>query len=416
MKKIMILSALLLLLFGCDNSPKLNTEVSTASVEGNLELIGASVDTVDVLIRITHLEDSSLEWQIGPDLTGYFYIADIVPGYYNTTVKIDSRHYSDYSTQFTAFKDNKTSLANISLTRIENNAGIIGQVCFVNQANIEPVDIHIYYLDKSGNYSLDRSIQPDSMNTYQVENLFPGQHKLEFITNSYPVSFLFPTLLAGQTIPLSTVLFQDVTLIPFVTIQVDGTMNDWGDSIYENEHTSGWGPSNDFQKLYLAYDNDNLYVGIYGGFSATDNTVNVYFDTDAGATGVYDFSTISGGDIGNNLRKNFTCPESFGANFAFSGWALQYNVSVVSLENPQAVDTAQLTAEIVMTSQFIEFSIPLSEIYEDGIIPDHRELSLVAVIGGGGDQYLSDDCIPQQENVAQFQSVFTANFSQTGRK
>ena len=121
MKKILIPSLLLLLLLGCDNNPKLSTEVDTASVDGTLELIGATVDTVDVLVSIVHQEDDSIEWQMDADSTGYFHFTDLIPGYYNAEFEIDSRHYPDYSTQFTAYKDKKTSLGTISLTRIENN-------------------------------------------------------------------------------------------------------------------------------------------------------------------------------------------------------------------------------------------------------------------------------------------------------
>lgn len=110
-----------------------------------------------------------------------------------------------------------------------------------------------------------------------------------------------------------TVLGAPVKSVPkgpikgFANITVDGEIDeaDWtsADSIYftDDQITEDGGEYNDIQNFYIAWDAENLYIGIKGGFGNNDvsNSVIVYIDTVYdGATGTEDF-TFTGGTYAN---------------------------------------------------------------------------------------------------------------------
>jgi len=230
------------------------------------------------------------------------------------------------------------------------------------------------------------------------------------------------SLQANQTILMDTILFENIPLIQNQSIDIDGTIDSGWDSIYENTHTSNWsseenGFVNDFANFYLAYDNDSLYVAVTGAFASNENCVNLYIDTNFGdETGINDFSQIQGDGIGDHLRKAVSTPDNFGADIAFSEWALSANINVVSLEDFSAVDQHVLASNIFVNSSAIEIAIPLSEIYPQGTDVAGKKIAVVGIIGGGGDSYFANDTIPQQvigeeeEFSGMFESVIIAKF------
>ncbi|MCD4817528.1 MAG: hypothetical protein K8S23_02425 [Candidatus Cloacimonetes bacterium] len=409
-KTIFIIITVLFFLSGCDNDPKLITNIETCSIDGNIYLENASTDTIEVRILINQTVNEEIYWETEADDSGHFQISNLPPGNYSISYFVDSRHYTGFVGSVTLFKDDHTTLNPITRARIENDCGITGFIVFEDK-ELPIASIDIFYKEAE-EYFFDKTIQSDTSGFYQTNELFPGEHKIVFTIDDYPEVMKFPTLQPGELVVLDTITFEQIILIEQVNIDIDGNLDDWNEPVYINDHSSGWGESNNFNDFYLGYDSDILYVAISGGFSNSENTINIYFDIDSDTTGINDFSMIQGGDIGNHLRKEFTCPDFFGADIAFSGWALQHNMNVVSLENPEAVDNAILEANIIMNTDTIEFAIPLTEMYENGIIPDHREISLVAIIGGGDDVSIADDSIPQQNNVLVFETVLSAKFAQ----
>ena len=199
--------------------------------------------------------------------------------------------------------------------------------------------------------------------------------------------------------------------IEFKEITIDGVIDEGWESVYQNQNASNWSSSNDFANLYLARDNDSLYIAVDGGFDSGGNCVNIYIDTDCDkTTGINTFSQISGGDIGTHLNKDVDFSVDFGADIAFTEWALSSAIGVVSLENPDTVDENILSANIFLSSSVIEMAIPLNQIYPDGNIPD--KIACVALIGGGDAQSFSDDSIPQQTGgfSGLFSSIFTRSY------
>lgn len=250
----------------------------------------------------------------------------------------------------------------------------------------------------------------DTAGFYHVENLASGEYFVSIDLEEFASFSTMVTLLSGYTAVVDTVSLIAMSSMESRTVIIDGEIDAGWEPVYTDDHVSGWGP-NDFTELYMAYDDEFLYIAVTGSFSSADNTASICIDKDGSPeTGINDFSLVSGGDLGNQIRKNVTAPEDFGADIAFnSGWALS-GEGIVSLENPSAVDQAIL--ENVSTSvnaSVMEFAISLEELYS-GILPGY--ISLVAYIGGGGDQYIANDAIPQGsgEFEGTFMEVFTIGF------
>ena len=193
-------------------------------------------------------------------------------------------------------------------------------------------------------------------------------------------------------------------------ISIDGVIDDDWEPIYENTHDSNWNSNNDnndFGNLYFARNNTFLFIAVSGGFSTGENTVNLYIDLDyQNGTGLNDFSSISGGIYGDHLRKEVTTPTDFGADIAFSVWAVAYDEGIVSLEDENNVDQNIIDeANIESNSSVIEFAIPFAAIYPDGEIPFGQSIALVAIIGGDNNVSIADDSIPQPAGA------FSGNFT-----
>lgn len=251
----------------------------------------------------------------------------------------------------------------------------------------------------------------DTSGFYGLDNLSFGDYQLTISADNYGERTLQVTALPHETTVVDTAHLEFIEHIQELSIAINGTIDASWEVAYENTHTSDWSSSNDFQNFYISHDADSLYIGVDGGFDSSGNTVNFYIDKDYGnSTGVSDFSTIQGGGYGEHLRKDVLAPETFGADLAFSGWALSSDIGVVSLEFPTEVDDHLLQSNAAMNSSVVEFAISFQQIYGEPGCPYGTVVAVVAIIGGGGDQYFADDTIPQQENAANFTTVFNRQF------
>ena len=252
---------------------------------------------------------------------------------------------------------------------------------------------------KTGVSTLMGEATTDTAGYFEIESLSEGTYQLNVSAPNYDdFTVTDVQLSAFSTTTIDTVTLDVIKTIVFKIITIDGTIDPGWNSVYENTHTSDWGPSNNFENLYLARSDDSLYIAVDGGFTNAENTVNIYIDKDYGdGTGISDFSSLTGGGYGDHLRKYVSAPENFGADLAYSGWALSSDIAVVSLEDPTAVDQHILNANIAVNASVIEMAIPFAEIYEDGEVPIGSKIALIAIIGGGDSIWIANDNIPQQD-------------------
>lgn len=288
---------------------------------------------------------------------------------------------------------------------IDHNSSLEGFVIFEDGSpDSITADVTLY---RQGETNIIRQAQTDTTGFYQFHNLTPGIFQINLSAYEYETFTMLETLFSNETTIANTVQLNNILLIEFNEIIIDGEIDDGWESSYENTHTSSWGNLNDFENLYIAIDENSLFIAVEGGFDSGGNTVNIYIDKDYGnGTGLNDFSNISGGAYGDHLRKNITTSSEFGADAAFTAWALNYDIGLVSLEDEFNVDQNIIEESTISSNNnIIEFAIPFTVLYENGEIPFGGKVALVSVIGGGSDDSFSDDTIPQAEGG------FTGNFT-----
>lgn len=256
------------------------------------------------------------------------------------------------------------------------------------------------------------TVYTDETGHYMMNGLSAGLYYISINLTGYSSQSFSVYLTSNETVTAAAVLMEPMESMQMDSKVIDGEIDGGWMPVYTQDHVSGWGP-NDFDELYLAYDEDYLYVAVTGEFSTSDNTVCICIDTDgSGDTGINDFSVVDGGDIGGYIRKNITAPDSYGANIVInSGWGLSAGEGIVSLDDPASVDTAMFEDVIIsMNSSTLEFAISLEEIYGELNLPS--SISIVTYIGGGGDQYFANDVIPQgaDDFTGTFQEVFTIGY------
>ncbi|MBS3767629.1 MAG: carboxypeptidase regulatory-like domain-containing protein [Candidatus Cloacimonetes bacterium] len=289
------------------------------------------------------------------------------------------------------------------------NANIAGYVEF-EQGSPDTLVANVRAYKTDSNILMSEAYT-DTSGYYSMENLSFGDYQLTIAAENYGEQTLQVTAQPHATTVVDTTQLQFIEHIQNFAVIIDGSIDAGWDVAYENTHTSGWSSSNDFHNFYISHDEDSLYVGVDGGFDASGNAVNFYIDKDYGAgTGISDFSTIEGGGYGDHLRKDVVAPEAFGADLAFTGWALQSDIGVVSLEFPTEVDDHLLESNQAMNPSVVEFAISFEQIYGEPGCPYGTVIAVVAIIGGGGDQYVADDTIPQQDDPHNFTTVFNRQF------
>ncbi len=305
-------------------------------------------------------------------------------------------------------------LAACSKTNIEtpfnHNSSLSGKVYFENaQPDTTMASVTLFEQNQGTKIA---TTQTDNSGEFMFKDLTQDIYQLQISSNGYEDKYISNIqLTAYQTTLLDSIFIEKVKPIEIYKMVIDGEIDDVLTPVYQNTNVSDWSASNDFGDLYITRDNDSLYIAISGGFDSGGNCVNIYIDTDGDKnTGINDFSVISGGDIGSHLNKNVSVSVDFGADIAFTEWALSDNIGVVSLQNPNAVDENIITANISINSSVIEIAIPFESIYENGELP--TKISLVAIIGGGDSVHFANDTIPQQSTNFDgiFKSVFSRNY------
>jgi len=291
---------------------------------------------------------------------------------------------------------------------IGHNSSLEGFVIFEDGSpDSITADVTLY---KQGETNAIRQTQSDTLGFYHFDNLTSGIFQINLFASGYETYTLSDTLYLNETTIADIIQLNNISLIKFKEITIDGEIDEgWGSS-YINTNPSNWSAENDFDNLYIARDNDSLFIAVDGGFDSRGNTVNIYIDKDYGnETGLSDFSNISGGDYGDHLRKNISTSSDFGADIAFTVWGIEWNLGVVSLEDELNVDQNIIDeANITVNNDVIEFAIPFTVLYENGVIPIRGKMALVSIIGGSADDSFSDDAIPQPEGsfIGDFSTVF----------
>jgi len=222
----------------------------------------------------------------------------------------------------------------------------------------------------------------------------------------------------------------------YVELQLEGTPTIDGDigadwpanhQVSENPTPTNWGEGNVLQRLYVAYDETHLYVGVLGRVAA-DNALVAYLDTDGddatgivGASGCWDDATW--GDLDDALCVTQSEQEagegagslwfgnaSFGADFAFGsrGLASYDDPPCAALGDSLNAGWRQvggladqgnlgwLCGQVVGNPDdgALEASIPLSVLYPDGLPTGGADVGLVVRIVSGEGNFLSNQSLP----------------------
>lgn len=212
------------------------------------------------------------------------------------------------------------------------------------------------------------------------------------------------------------------------TPTVDGAIGaDWPANhlVAENAVPSGWGAANVLEKLYVAFDDTWLYVGVVGTVE-TGNAIVGYVDADGNpATGIEGANLCwddqTSGDVDDALCVSL--PEqgagegagslwfgnaSFGADFGFAthgmtsyddpdceslgdslmaGWR-----RVGDLADPG--DLSWLCGSVVTGAGAVEARIALDVLYPDGVPTGGTDIGLFVRIVSGEGNYLSNQALP----------------------
>ena len=388
MKNNIILYFLLILLMiisACSEEDNLLTITDNASLEGSVNFEDSSPDLISADISLWQNDD--LIVQTTNDSTGYFRFDNLTEGNYVITFYAEG--YTESVIDVTLLNNVIWTIDNISLLRMASS--LDGYVSFENAST----NIISALVSVARNNQIYAETYTDSNGYYLLEGLMYNENRVTISKNSYITNSFLIDLTNYIVTTAEPILMIYAPPITQKSIVIDGEIDEGWQPVYIDDHVSGWGP-NDFGELYLAYDEDSLYIAVTGSFSNSDNTVSICIDTDNSPdTGLNDFNLVEGGEIGNRIRKNITAPESFGADFAInSGWGLSNGEGVVSLVDTIGVDDAQLeNVQISMNSSTLEFAISFNDIYGENVIP--TGISLIAYIGGGGDDYFANDVIPQ---------------------
>ena len=198
-------------------------------------------------------------------------------------------------------------------------------------------------------------------------------------------------------------------------IEIETTSgNDWHSHhlVAQGEAGSNWG-ANFADRLYLAYDQQNLYLGI-AGFVESNNAIVVYLDVDYGrGTGVADMKTLS---------DNWGVDSNFGLDNAVSsiveahagGFGAEYAAGTLGMagieasdDGPQRWNLAGLrklqpadnfswmggaTVRTSAVNKVLEMSLPWSVL--TGSLPSGSKVALFVRLLNSDGQYLSNDTLP----------------------
>ncbi len=170
------------------------------------------------------------------------------------------------------------------------------------------------------------------------------------------------------------------------TINVDGNPDDWDPALRaaQNNITTD-APPGYLSELYIAFDDENLYIGITG-FCEPLQSIILYLDVDYGSgTGVSDTQDLSDntGALDDAISGTlFVDDPLFGAEFAAGtiGMAevadgLADSAGLRKLNPPY--DFPWLSSTVSTSSDFIEIALPLSHLWPGSIPPNGARAAIV---------------------------------------
>jgi hypothetical protein len=195
---------------------------------------------------------------------------------------------------------------------------------------------------------------------------------------------------------------------------LDGSLVEWEEPflVAANTVVSDWDPTkNILEKLYLAYDDQNLYVGI-GGFAGGTNYILGYVDADyplgTGAAKMTLLADNTGnGDLDDALSNvlNVTV-EGFGAELGFGTRAMATFKAGGNLGDSKFVGWRGLSpadnfpwldASVVCGETGVEAAIPLASVFPGGLGPNGKQAAIFVKLGNqyGGFDGLSNQTLPE---------------------
>jgi hypothetical protein len=189
-----------------------------------------------------------------------------------------------------------------------------------------------------------------------------------------------------------------------------GAGSDWNDAFLAGQNNQGgsWSP-NHMDRLYVCFDDTNLYLGLAGWVeSGIGNAMVVYIDVDYGpGTGVANMNALTDTSAGIDDAISSKCSVTaggFGAEFAVGtkGMAgaesaeLLPDAGLRLLVSPATPDDFHWLASTVITSPTehgVEAAVPLDALL-GGLPPEGARLAVFARLLNADGQFLSNDTLP----------------------
>ncbi len=247
-----------------------------------------------------------------------------------------------------------------------------------------------------------------------------------------------PQLIAGKglsvTVPPLPPAFADVAIqptsgamlslaaaldvVPIDTPIVDGLLDsDWNAMSLSaiNDTLSNWDnpadltKTNELNQLWIAYDANNLYVGVKGTTEPL-NAIACYLDVDYGSgTGAASPSAIgdASGAVDNALGNLYTVSDSqIGIDFAFASVGMasfgggdlagSTNAGWRGMSNLADLPWLQGIVQASSSNAAVEASISLALLYPNGIPASGAPLKIACVLGNGDGSAASNQILPPQ--------------------
>lgn len=185
---------------------------------------------------------------------------------------------------------------------------------------------------------------------------------------------------------------------------------DWNDAFLagQNNDLGSWDP-NHMDRLYVCFDDNNLYLGLSGWVEAgIGNAMVVYIDVDYGpGTGVVNMNTLTDASAGIDDAISSRCNVTaggFGAEYALAtkGMAgvepadLLPDAGLRGIAPPAAPDDFHWLTSVVKTSSTghsLEAAVPL-DVLLGGLPPEGARLAVFARLLSADGQFLSNDTLP----------------------
>jgi hypothetical protein len=286
-----------------------------------------------------------------------------------------------------------------------HNAGIEGTISF-EEGEADTIKALVQIANQEYGLLIDETYSDDS-GGYSFSALPSTYYQLSFFADGYEDYHKRDILLESNQIHTENINMSLIQPIEFLEVVIDGIIDEDWLPVYVDENESNWSSTNDFQYLYVARDDENLYIAL-DVTCESQNSVNLYLDVDYGEnTGTDDFTSVNQEIADGKLHKQVTTPSSFGADVGLCFWNGE-NSGVFHLEEGN-----NLNANIVRQDSILEVAIAFSELYSSGLAPENGEIAIVALIGGEDANSMANDTIPHQsedfgnEGNRHFSTVFT---------